>query len=75
MSYSNLTVVLISSIRAIVWEHLVGQMRLNVVITKVPETIVNIVDTLNVVARKKIDIFHFDEELKSSVNLNISQFK
>ena len=66
--HSNLTVVPISIIRAIVWENVVDQKMLNVVIPQRQETIVNIVDTLNVVKEKNIDIFHFEEELNSSVH-------
>ena len=47
-------------------------MRLIVVIPHHPETIANTVDTLNVVAKKRIDVFHFEEELNSSVHPKIS---
>ena len=75
MSYSNLTVILNSSIRAIVWEHVADQMRLNVVILQGPETIANIVDTLNVVKKMKTDIFHIHEELRASAHLKTGYFK
>ena len=69
--FSNLTVILISSIHALAWERVVDQIRLTVVIPHRPETIANTVDTLNVVANKKIDIFHIEEELNSSVHTRV----
>ena len=51
------------------------QMKLIVVIPKLPGTTVNIVDTLNVAKKKKPDIFHFDEELNASVHQKTSYFK
>ena len=50
-------------------EKVVDQMWLIVLIPKHPETIANIVDTPNVVSKKEIDIFYFEEELNNSPHL------
>ena len=67
--YFNFTVILSSSIHVIAMEEVADQMKLIAAIRKHPETIANIVDTPNVVSKKEIDIFYFEEELNNSPHL------